>query len=124
MSVKAQLDELGALNKEITRLKRELKQKKDRAEHLEAEISAYVISKDLPGVKHRGTAVVLKKSKKAVPRSIRERDESSINVLRDYGVQNPEEVLKNIMKARQSEKVTVDKLKIQRYDKYEKQRHE
>lgn len=116
MSISADLSELRGIEHDIKRMNGELKKLRKRKKDLETNIAAYIKSKDLPGVKHHGTAVLLEEKVKKASKSNKDRDRDAMNVLQQYGIQeSPEKVLKEILKARQGEDVIIDKIKMKKY---------
>lgn len=115
MSVKANLNELKGIQHEIKNKTAELKRLRNRKKELENHIAAYIKAKDLPGVKHHGTAILLEEGKAKAPKTKKDRDKDALNVLEQYGIEkSPARVLKEILKARQGEEVTVDKIKMKK----------
>ena len=115
-AIQAELNELRGIQHEIKTKSTDLKRLRNRKKELEKNIAAYIKAKDLPGVKHHGTAVLLEETTTKAPKAKKDREKDAVRVLEQYGVQNsPERILKEILKARQGEEITIDKIKMKKY---------
>lgn len=115
MSIQAELSELKGIQHEIKNKTADLKRLRNRKNELEKHIAAYIKAKDLPGVKHHGTAVLLEEKTAKAPKAKKDREKDAIEVLEQYGIQkSPDRILKEILKARQGEDITVEKIKMKK----------
>ena len=116
MSIQTQVSELKAIEQDIKLTSQELKKLRLRKKELEKHISAYIKAKELPGVKHHGTVVLLEEKPAKAPKTKVEEQRDALRVLEQYGIHDsPEKVLEEILKARQGESIVVDKLKMKTY---------
>jgi len=112
MSIKADVTELESIRAEIKQLNIRRKKLKEKERAAEARIALYLKAKDQPGVKHRGTAVILEEKECSGPKKNKDRDLDAMHVLERYGVKDTEKVLKEILKARKGDAVMKESLKI------------
>jgi len=115
MSIQADLTELNGIERELKSLRMKTKSLNLRKKEVTARITAYIRSKDLPGVKHQGTAVLLEEKTKRMRKPVKQQDQDVIMILKNYGVNNPEMAFQEIMDARKGEEIPVDKLKVKKY---------
>ena len=116
MSIQADLSELKGLEKEIKILSKRLKGLRKRKKELDARVTAYIRAKELPGVKHRGTAVLIEEKTKRAPKSNKDRDRDAIRVLEERGIRDADLLFRELMEARKGEEIVTDKLKMKKYD--------
>lgn len=114
MSIKADVTELESIRYELKSLNERRRKLKQKEKEVENRISEYLKSKDQPGVKHHGTAVILEEKERPGPKKAKERDMDAIGVLERYGVQDTQKVLAEIMNARKGETVIKKTLKIRK----------
>jgi hypothetical protein len=112
MSIQPQVNELNGIKAELKTLNARAKKLRARKKHLEAEIAAYIKSKDLPGVKHRGAEIRVEEKTKRAGKSNQQRDKDAMDVLAQYGIRHPDRVLQELMEARKGEEIPIDKLKM------------
>ena len=104
--------ELKNLDIEIKRLSAQLKKLRARKKKTEAKISEYLQQTNTPGIKYKGNIIVLKKTEKCNRnRRKKDKEKDGSNVLSQYGIQNPEKVLKQVIEAMQGEKIESNTLK-------------
>lgn len=112
MSIQGYVVELQRLKIELKNLNTKrrvlLKQVKD----IEAKISAFLKEKDQPGVKYQGTAIILEQKEKPVKKKNKDRDSDAISVLKNYGIDDAENVFKKLMEARKGALEVKETLKI------------
>jgi|TARA_Y100000389_G_scaffold114197_1_gene111388 hypothetical protein len=118
MSIKGDVIELKNINQEIKRLNDRKKTLNKRAKVVEQKIIKFLESKEQPGVKYQGTAVLVESKNSTKTKKTKERENDSISVLQKYGISNPEQVLKELLNARKGETVEKKKLKIKDLKKY------
>lgn len=114
MSLKAHLEELEGINNELKSLTQRRKKLNIRKKIVEDFIKDFLISKEQLGVKHHGLAYKLNENDKRQPKKKYEQEQHSLEVLRKYGVDNPEIVLKEVVAARKGYLIPSDKLKIEK----------
>lgn len=115
MSIKADVTELELIRSEMKILSDRRRKLKEKEKIVEARISQFLKSKDQPGVKHNGTAIILTEGEKALPKKPKQKDADTISVLKKYGIKDAEKVLKELLDARKGEKTTKETLKITKY---------
>ena len=111
MSIQGDVDLVTSLTKEIKLVRKRLKILNKQKKEAEARIKAYIRAKELPGIKHHGTAVIIEEKEHRAPKSTKQRDRDAQDVLKRYGIQNVDQVLNEIMEARKGEKYIGDKIK-------------
>jgi len=112
MSIQGEVNELESIKVELSNLNKRAKQLRLRKKALEASIAEYIKSRNLPGVRHHGKAIVLESKSSRLGKSNKKRDQDALSILEQYGVQNPQNVLKQIMEARKGDLTTVEKIKM------------
>lgn len=108
--------EIKVINSEIKRLRQKSKSLHQLSSEINARIVEYCHSKNQPGFKYNGKALIVTKkpSREAKKTSDRERD--AIEVLRSKGVQNPEILYREIMEARRGDIVEKDDIIVKTID--------
>jgi len=114
MSIQSYIEELKNIKAELKFLRTKIKNLKDLEKKAEIKISEFLKSKGQPGLKYQGSAIILEEKEKSVPKKVKERDHDMIEVLKNYGVSEPEKALKDITNAK-SQKVLKESLKITNY---------
>jgi hypothetical protein len=112
MSIQTDVNELNKLNYEIKRMSKELKILRRQAKECEARIVDFLKVKETPGVKFQGKAILLESKEKHSKKKKIEQQLDALEVLSKYGVDNPEEVLKEVLNARKGDATEIHKLKI------------
>lgn len=115
MSIKADVQELEILRSEIKMLKRRIKTLRDKEKAAEKRIASFLKSREQPGVKFQGTAIILQEKTKSLHKKPKDKDADTILVLERLGISNPQEALKEIIAARKGDTVQSEKLKVQKY---------
>ena len=112
MSIQPQVNELNGIKAELKVLNARAKKLRERKKYLESEITAYIKSKELPGVKHQGAEIRIEEKTTRAGKSNKQRDIDAMNVLERYGIRHPDRVLQELMEARKGEEIPIDKLKV------------
>lgn len=120
MSIKTDVMELEAIRAELKTLSFRRKKLREKEQAVEQRIQDYLRSKEQPGLKHNGTAILLEEKEKRTTKKAKDRDRDAASVLEQYGIRDSERVLKEIMEARKGDPIPSAKLKIKKYkgDKY------
>ena len=113
MTIQENVRILTDINKEIARLSKELAKLRKQAKQINNEITEYIISKDQIGVKYDGNAFIIDKKTKPITKPKKLKEQSYIEIVEKYGIDNPHEFLKEFLNAGKLEK-EVTKLKIQK----------
>lgn len=114
MSIQSYVNELESIKIELKSLNEKRRKLKTREHELENNIADFLKSKDQVGVKYQGSKIILEQKEKRVNKKNKDKDMDAINVLLNYGLNDPQKVLNEILEARKGEKVQTDKLKIQK----------
>ena len=114
-TIKAEVDELNQINIEIKRNLENIKKLREKKKVLETNIAAFLNEKEIPGVKYNGDIILLQRKNKTILKSKKTRDTALYDLLRNNGVQNPEEVIKQ-MKSVGKESITMETIKINKND--------
>ena len=101
------------INKEIERLTKELSKLRKQVKIANKEITDYIISRDQIGVKCDGNAFIVDKKTKPITKPKKLKEQSYIEIVEKYNIENPQEFLKELLNAGKLEK-EVTKLKIQK----------
>lgn len=115
MSIQGDLSELNGIEQELKSLRTRTKNLNKRKKEITARITEYIQTKDLPGVKHQGTAILLEEKTARARKPPKQRDQDAISVLEKYGIQDAETAFKELMEARKGDEVFVNKLKMKKY---------
>ena len=115
MSIKGDVQELESIRAEIKTLNIRRKKLKEKEKIVVGRISEYLKTKDTPGVKHQGVAVILEEKETSGPKKPKDRDMDAMLVLERYGIKDTQQALADIMAARKGEKIVKPKLKVQKY---------
>lgn len=110
--IQGYINELKQLDLELKNLKISLKKLNDRKKVIEGEIIKYLEAKDQPGVKYKGVAVVAQEKKTRGRKKKGDRLEDGKNILREYGVEDSEEVLERLMEAMKGDVKNIKSVKI------------
>ena len=114
MNITGYINELQSLEKEISILSKRLKKLKTRKKEIEEEIAEYLRETNKPGIKYKGRAILLKEVDKRTKMRKKEREEEGKNVLEQYGVDNADEVLSELLEAMKGPKSANYKLQIKK----------
>ncbi len=114
MNITSQVNELQSLEKEISNLSKRLKKLKTRKKEIEENVAEYLRETNKPGIKYKGRAILLKEVDKRTRMKKKEREEEGKNILEQYGIDNPDEVLNELMEAMKGPKSSNYKLQIKK----------
>ena len=112
MSIQEKINTYSEIDKEIKRLSKQLSKLRKDAKKIHDEISNYISAKDQVGVKYNGTAFILDKKTRPVARSKKTKETCYLQIVEQYGIENPREFLDELFKAGKEEK-EITRLKIQ-----------
>lgn len=115
MSIQAKVTELNSVNTELKSLRERTKVLRAQAKRIENEIDEYLVSKDQPGLKYKGTAIIRQVETKHKNKKKSEQKQDSIQILERLGIQNPEKVLEDLSNAKKGSPVEKKKLKFKKY---------
>jgi very-short-patch-repair endonuclease len=114
-NIQGEVLEHKALNQEIKKQLGVLRTLRKNISDTESRIDEYLESKDLPGVKYKGYAVMRNPNPKRRIKKKKEQLTDSISVLEKYDIHNPQDVLKEIMEARKGSPTRNSKLISKKY---------
>lgn len=115
MSITYHVNELQKINTEIKRQSAELSKLRKRHKELEKIIQEFLNEKEQPGVKFGDFAVVLEKKSKFTTKPKKEKEEDSIKILEECGVDYPKEVLEKLERAKKGEEIEQEKIKLKTF---------
>jgi hypothetical protein len=111
MSIRGDVEQLETIRREMKILADKRKVLKQREAQIIERISSYLKSKNQPGVKYQGKAVIMEEKETFKRRKPKESDADAVTVLERYGVKSPQKVLNELLSTRKGEKVVKTKLK-------------
>lgn len=114
MSIQGDVNELYAINKELTSLSKKRKKLNERKKLVEERIKNFLREKEQPGLKHQGVAITLDEKPKRHAKKKNEQQRDALGVLERRGIDNAEEILEEILEARRGYLLPADKLLIKR----------
>lgn len=114
MNITGYINELQSLEKEISILSKKLKKLKTRKKKIEEEVADYLRETNKPGIKYKGRAILLKEVDRRTRLRKKDREEEGKNILEQYGIDNPDEVLSELMEAMKGPKESNYKLQIKK----------
>ena len=117
MSIKSDVTELNNLNVEIKRQCETLRRLRKRKKELEDNIVKYLEEKDQIGLKYQNTAVVVEHTHQRQGKKQKERESDAINILRQYGVENANSALKDLLEAYRGQQIDKVALKFKKLPK-------
>ena len=113
MSIQTKFRALNDINKEISRLSKEVSKLRKQAKDINSDIENYLVSRDEIGFKCDGNALILDKKVKHIAKNKKSKEESYLQVIEQYGIENPKTFLDELFNAGKDEK-EVRKIKIQK----------
>ena len=117
MSIQGQVNELNAIKSELKSLRSRGTFLRNRSKKIEDEIEEYLASKDQPGLKYKGTAIIREVKTKHKTKKKIDQKADCIQVLERYGINSPEKVLEELAKAKKGSPTEHKKLKFTKYKK-------
>ena len=114
MNITGYINELQSLEKEISILSKKLKKLKTRKKKIEEEVADYLRETNKPGIKYKGRAILLKEVDRRTRLRKKDREEEGKNILEQYGIDNPDEVLSELTEAMKGPKESNYKLQIKK----------
>lgn len=117
IGLRANMDELQALQRENKDLRKRIKKNKDRINVLKSNTLLCVTSNNQPGFKYKNKAFIKIKKSKTIHKSMNDKNIDCLKILRKNGVKNPAELLLMLLEARKGQKIQVNDLKIKQIKK-------
>jgi hypothetical protein len=115
MSIQGKVNELQSIKLELKSLQARSSKLRKRMKQIEEDINDYLVSKDQPGLKYQGTAIIRETKEKRRVKKKNEQRSDVIYVLEKYGVHSPEKVFDEIMEAKRGSPTEHTKLKFKKY---------
>lgn len=112
MSIQAKVDELNSIKKELDFIRRKTAPLRKRSKELEDEICHYMNEKEQKGLKYKNMAIIKEQKTVHAKKKKEEKLRESMSILRSYGINNPERVLKELSETQKGSPLERDKLKI------------
>ena len=111
--ISAMIKEANQLTVEIHRHNKLIKEYRQRKREVEEQILTYMGNNSFPAIQYNDSTVVLAETKtKKKPKRKEERDRDSLEIMRNYGIENPEELLNDLNNNRYGAEENVSVLKI------------
>ena len=110
MSIQGKINELQSINKELLTLRNRVRNLNTHKKKVEEYINNYLESKKQPGLKYKDLVVVKENTIKRKNKKKSERQNDAVKVLEKYGIQNPTNVLNEVLEARRGEKFETSKI--------------
>lgn len=115
--IKGYINELKLLKNEIKNTHTRLRSLKDKAKNVEQHICNYLKSKNEPGVRYDGVALVLDEKEGRSRKKKQDQLKDSLDVLRRYGIPNPQRALDELLESRRGDTQFNTKLTVKKYNK-------
>jgi hypothetical protein len=117
MSIQGKVNELNSIKNELKSLRQRGAVLRKRTKVIEEEIEDYLDSKDQPGLKYKGTAIIRETGTSRPLKKKTEARSDAIYVLEQRGVESPEKVYDEMMDARRGSPTEKRKLKFKQIKK-------
>lgn len=111
------VNEMNTIGNELRRLRKETMKLNKRKKDLEEKIIEYLKMKDQPGFKYQNMAVIAEEKDVHNKTKKNEKIERGISVLRNNGIDNAEDLLKELLEEMKGSPTTTTKLKIKEIKK-------
>ena len=115
MSIQSYVNELTSIKSELKSIRLRGTQLRIRAKKIEEHIKEYLDSKEQPGVKYKGTAIIREIKTKHNNKKIVDQKADCIKLLEKYGINNPEKLLEELHTAKKGHPVEQTKLTFKKY---------
>lgn len=108
------VQEIDVLEKEIKTMRIGISKLVKRKKELETAIISFLDHKDQPGLKYKDIAIISEEKDRHKRMKKSDRQDKGVNILRKYGVSNPEEVLKDLTANLKGDAVSYKTVKIKK----------
>ena len=96
-AISSLIKEANKLGIEIRRLNNQMKEYRNRKKEVEQQILQYMSNNQIPAIQYNDSTVILSESRlKKKQKKKEERIHDSLEIIRDFGIENPEELLKEL----------------------------
>lgn len=117
MSIQGKVDEINSIKKELKVIGQRGKLLRKRVKALEYEINEYLEMKDQPGMKYKGVAIIREEKTVRKPKKKNEQKMDAMYILENYGIENPEKVLEELLEARRGDPEETTKIQYKKEKK-------
>lgn len=117
MSIQGKVNELNSIKNELKSIRERGSVLRKLMKQIEDEISEYLDSKDQPGLKYKGTAIIREVKTKRRTKNKNEQRTDAIYILEQHGIDRPETVLDEIIESRRGSPTEHRKLTFKKYKK-------
>lgn len=114
MSIKSYVEELNSIELELKRLGLEAKKLREKKATVKKRIADFLSAKGQVGVKHHGKAYTINEKVKRKSKGNKLKDQDAKKVLEEWGIEEPEKLLEELLEARRGEKETISDLKTEK----------
>lgn len=90
---------------------------RERIRELEGNIQNYLNSKNQPGLKYKGKAIILETGEKHLKKKKKDKEMDSIAYLESLGIQDPKNAYQKVLELQRGNSIQHQTLKIQKIDK-------
>lgn len=118
MSIRAYVDELDTINKEIRANNARNRLLRRRLREVESNITNYLQAKQQSGLKYNGRAIILERKDRRPAKNKKSKQEDLIRLLTDLGVSNPVEAYDRVIEVQKGDPIEKYKLKIKNLNKF------
>ena len=118
MSIRAYVDELDTINKEISANNARNRNLRRRLKEVERNITEYLRAKDQNGLKYNGEAIILERKERRPAKNKKSKQEDLINLLRDLGVDDPIEAYDRVVDVQRGDPIEKFNLKVKNLNKF------
>jgi hypothetical protein len=118
MSIRAYVDELDTINKEISANNARNRNLRRRLKEVERNITEYLRAKDQNGLKYNGKAIILERKERRPAKNKKSKQEDLINLLRDLGVADPVEAYDRVLDVQRGDPIEKFNLKVKNLNKF------
>lgn len=115
--IKGVVAEMNTITTELKKLRMNTMKLNKRKKELEEQITEYLKAKDQPGLKYNNVAIIAEEKDIRNRKKQKDKLENGQAVLREYGIDNAEEVLKEVLEGMKGSPATVTKLKVKQIKK-------
>lgn len=113
--IKGYITELKLLKTEIKTTQTRLRSLKNKAKKVEQHICNYLKSKNEPGVRYDGVALILDEKEGRCRKKKNDQLRDSLEVLRRHGISDPQRALDELLESRRGNSQVNTKLMIKKY---------
>jgi len=113
-SIRNDVIELQRIELELKNLRVKSRVLNQKKKVVESRIQTFLHTREQHGVKFQDTAIIIEKKEKPVYKKPKDKDTDSIQVMKNMGIENAEEVLQAILQARKGQLVPSDRVKMKK----------